>query len=68
VFVLSNTYETRQHSAELLNVVKPIWQMLMMINVKSLRTTFVNIGSREGLTLDAVFTHLLADWRSGVAP
>jgi hypothetical protein len=42
--------------------------MLMMINVKSLRTKFVNIGSHEGLTLDAVFTHLLADWRSGVAP
>jgi len=60
-------YETRQHSTELLNV-KPAWQMLMMINVKSLRTKFVNIGSHEGLTLDAVFTHLLADWRSGVAP
>jgi hypothetical protein len=42
--------------------------MLMMINVKSLRTKFVNIGSREGMTLDAVFTHLLADWHSGVAP
>ena len=26
------------------------------------------IGSREGLTLAAVFTHLLVDWCSGVAP
>ena len=42
--------------------------MLMMINVKCLRTKFANIGSREGVTLGAVFTHLLADWRSGVAP
>jgi len=42
--------------------------MLIMINVKSLRTKFSNNGSREGMTLDAVFTHLLANWRSGVAP
>jgi hypothetical protein len=36
--------------------------------VKSLRTKFVNIGSRKGLTLNAVFTHLLGDRRWRVAP